>query len=121
MLVTGTVSAPTVGECSRCLMPFTDHIEVELTELYAYPESTTAQTIEDDEIPLVVDDTVDIEQAVIDAVGLELPMSPVCSEDCPGLCPDCGIPLAGEPGHQHESIDPRWAKLSGILDEGKQP
>jgi uncharacterized protein len=27
------------------------------------------------------------------------------------------VPLAtAEPGHSHEQIDPRWAKLSGILD-----
>lgn len=121
VLVTGTVSAPTVGECARCLMPFDDDIEIELTELFAYPDSTTAATDEDDEIPLVVDDTVDIEQAIVDAVGLELPLSPVCGDDCPGLCPECGVPLANEPGHAHESIDPRWAKLSGLLDDGQKP
>lgn len=124
VLVTGTVSAPTVGECSRCLQPFDDHVEVDLTELYAYPDSATAQTTEDDETPRVVDDMIDLEQAIVDAVGLELPLSPVCSEDCPGLCPSCGVVLADQPEHRHESFDPRWAKLSGLLDDsdnGQQP
>jgi uncharacterized protein len=44
---------------------------------------------------------------------LELPLSPLCSPDCPGLCPQCGVALAtAEPGHDHDLIDPRWAKLA---------
>ena len=116
VLVTGTLSAPTTGECSRCLTPFTGHIEVDLTELFAYPDSVTEATTEEDEVGRVVDDIVDLEQPIIDAVGLELPFSPVCRTDCPGLCPQCGVPLAtAEPGHHHDVIDPRWAKLATML------
>jgi len=118
VLVTGTVSAPTVGECGRCLTPVTGDVEIDLTELYAYPDSVTAATTEADEIGHVVDDTVDLEQPIIDAVGLALPFVPLCGPDCIGLCPDCGVPLAtAEPGHQHDKIDPRWAKLSGMFEE----
>ncbi|WP_443217103.1 YceD family protein, partial [Rhodococcus sp. YH1] len=39
VLVTGTVRADTVGECSRCLEPFEDSVELYLTELFAYPNS----------------------------------------------------------------------------------
>ncbi len=120
VLVTGTVTAPTAGECARCLAPLAGRIEVELTELYAYPDSATDATTGADELGRVVDDTVDLEQAIVDAVGLALPLSPLCRSDCPGLCPECGIPLASlegaEPGHQHAQIDPRWAKLTDMLD-----
>ncbi|MGU3498913.1 YceD family protein [Mycobacterium sp. C31M] len=117
-LVTGTVSAPTTGECVRCLEPITGDVTIDLTELFAYPGSTTEETTEEDEIGHVVDDRVDIEQAIVDAVGLVLPFTPVCREDCAGLCPDCGIVLAqAEPGHQHDKIDPRWAKLAALRDE----
>lgn len=112
VLVTGTMSAPTAGECSRCLIPLKGQVEVDLTELFAYPDSITEATTEDDEVGHVVDQMVDLEQLIIDAVGLELPFSPVCSEDCPGLCPQCGVSLAAEPDHQHDLIDPRWAKLA---------
>jgi uncharacterized protein len=115
VLVTGTVAAPTAGECSRCLMPIQGHVEVGLTELFAYPDSVTEATTEEDEVGHVVDQTVDLEQPIVDAVGLELPLSPMCSPDCPGLCPKCGVSLAAEPGHQHEQIDPRWAKLAEML------
>ncbi|MGZ6588622.1 MAG: YceD family protein [Solirubrobacteraceae bacterium] len=115
VLVTGTVTGPTVGECSRCLTPVNGRVEVELTELFAYPDSTTEATTEEDEVGRVVDDTVDLEQPIIDAVGLELPFAPVCSADCPGLCPECGVSLAAEPGHHHDRIDPRWSKLAGMF------
>ena len=90
-------------------------MQVGLTELFAYPDSATEATTEEDEVGRVVDDTVDLEQPIIDAVGLELPFSPVCRPDCPGLCPECGVALAAEPGHHHDHIDPRWAKLAGML------
>lgn len=115
VLVTGTVAAPTAGECARCLTPVNGRVEVRLTELFAYPDSATEATTEEDEVGHIVDDTIDLEQPIIDAVGLELPFSPVCSPDCPGLCPDCGVALAAEPGHHHDRIDPRWAKLADML------
>lgn len=115
VLVTGTVSAPTVGECSRCLTPITGDVEIDLTELFAYPDSATDETTESDEVGRVVDDTVDLEQAIVDAVGLALPFAPLCRPDCAGLCSECGIALAeAEPGHHHERIDPRWAKLAAM-------
>jgi uncharacterized protein len=120
-LVTGTVSAPTAGECARCLTPITGDVEIDLTELFAYPDSATDETTESDELGRVggsgEPDTVDLEQPIIDAIGLALPFSPLCTPDCAGLCPQCGVALAtAEPGHHHEQIDPRWAKLTGLLD-----
>ena len=54
-----------------------------------------------------------------DAVVLALPMSPLCREDCPGLCAECGAPLADAgPGHRHdEATDPRWAALKQLDDQ----
>ncbi|MDT5336142.1 MAG: hypothetical protein QOD90_1647 [Mycobacterium sp.] len=126
VLVSGTVSAPTAGECSRCLTPVAGDVEIYLTELFAYPHTVTeATTDDDDEVGRVVDDRVDLEQPIIDAVGMELPFSPVCRDDCPGLCPECGAPLAefandAEP-HGHDVIDPRWAKLAAIKNAGDGP
>jgi uncharacterized protein len=115
VLVTGTVAAPTVGECARCLSPLGGRVQVVLTELFAYPDSTTEATTEDGEVGRIVDDTINIEQSIIDAVGLELAFAPVCTPDCPGLCPECGVALAAEPGHQHDRIDARWAKLADMV------
>ena len=121
-LVTGTVSAPTTGECARCLTPITGDVEIDLTELFAYPDSATEATTEPDEVGHVGSsgqpNTIDLEQPIVDAVGLALPFSPVCGPDCEGLCPHCGIPMAtAEPGHHHEQIDPRWAKLASMREK----
>ena len=122
VLVSGTVHAPTRGECSRCLGPVTGDIDITLTELYAYPDSITETTTEEDEVGHVIDHTVNLEQPIRDAVGLALPFTPVCTEDCPGLCPRCGVALAAaEPGHHHDEIDPRWAKLTRFLAEDAGP
>jgi uncharacterized protein len=120
VLVSGTLSAPITGECSRCLTPFTEGIDVDLTELFAYPDSLTEATTDEDEVGRVVNDYVDLRQPIVDAIGLELPFSPVCRTDCPGLCPKCGVALAtAEPDHHHDEIDPRWAKLATMLGSDK--
>lgn len=126
VLVTGTVSAPTAAECARCLKPVTGHVDIELTELFAYPDSVTEATTEADEVGHVGSsghaDTVDLEQPIVDAVGLALPFSPLCRPDCPGLCPECGVSLDdAEPGHHHDVIDPRWAKLAALLPDDAAP
>ncbi len=113
VLVTGTVFAPTAGQCARCLSPVTGDVQIDLTELFAYPDTVTESTTEEDEVGRIVDDYIDLEQVIVDAVGLELPLAPSCTEDCPGLCPECGVALAtAEPDHHHDLIDPRWAKLA---------
>jgi len=114
--VSGTVHAALEGECARCLDPLTDEITVEIGELFAYPASATDETTDSDELPRVVDDYIDVEQTVRDAMITELPLAPLCRPDCPGLCVSCGEKWADlEPGHEHETLDPRWAALQDRL------
>jgi len=113
--VSGTVDVPLAGECARCLDELTDEVTVEIGELFVYPDSVTDETTEEDELPRVVDELLDVEQTVRDAVVLALPMAPLCRSDCAGLCPDCGekrVDLA--PDHGHETLDPRWAALRDL-------
>jgi uncharacterized protein len=113
VLVSGTVTAELAGECSRCLDPLSDTLQVQITELYAYPDSATDASTDADEVSRIVDELVDTEPAVRDAVLLALPPAPLCAQDCRGLCPECGAKWA-ELGadHRHETIDPRWAALA---------
>jgi uncharacterized protein len=110
--VSGTARAPVAGECARCLEGLSDEVEVELSELFAYPDSVTDETTEADELPRVVDEQLDVEQTVRDALVLALPLAPLCDPDCAGLCPECGERRAElGPDHGHETLDPRWAAL----------
>ena len=112
VLASGTVAADVTGECSRCLGPVTDHVEVDLTELYAYADSITEDTTDSEEVSRIVGDLIDLEPAVRDAVLLELPNAPLCREDCPGVEPQDPESWAFVPaGAVRERIDPRWAAL----------
>ncbi len=112
VLVSGTAATTAVGLCSRCLVELTELVVAQIRELYAYPDSATAATTDDDEVERLVDDLVDIEPVVRDEVVLSLPLAPLCRPDCPGLCVECGEGFDDlEPGHSHETLDPRWDAL----------
>ena len=114
VLLTGTATAGLDGECARCLEPIRDDVVVDLQELFVYEESDTA-TEEDDGVGVsrLQGDLLDLEPVLRDAVVLSLPFRPLCQEDCPGLCIECGARLADDPGHQHDDPgDPRWAALA---------
>jgi uncharacterized protein len=122
VLVTGTARAVVEGECARCLEPIHDPVEVTLQELFVYDGDQDASD-EDDETSMLEDDLLDLEPLLRDAVVLALPFQPLCREDCPGLCPDCGVRLADQPDHAHdEAIDPRWAALQSLSEtaQGEQ-
>ncbi|MBO0828739.1 MAG: DUF177 domain-containing protein [Streptosporangiales bacterium] len=112
VLVSGTARTTYTGECARCLEPISSPVEVGLQELFAHP----GPDVGEDE-SLLEGDLLDLEPVLRDAVLLELPQSPVCSEDCPGLCATCGVRLAeAGPEHRHDSADPRWAGLAGLYE-----
>ena len=109
VLATGTATAPVVGECARCLEPLTSSVEASFQELYHYEPGPA----EDDEDDLLLDgDLLDLETVLRDAVVLALPLSPLCTDDCPGLCAQCGVRLADAPGHRHDdAVLPEWEAL----------
>lgn len=112
VLVSGIVTSPVSGECSRCLRPISDTVDVHLQELYAYEHSTTDETTEEDEVGRLQGDLIDLEPTLRDAVVLALPSHPLCRADCPGLCPECGVHWDDLPAdHDHHQVDPRWAAL----------
>ena len=115
VLVSGTATVPLAGECGRCLEPISDTLVVDLQELFAYEDSTTDLTGEDDETARMEGDFLDLEPVLRDAVVLALPLTPLCRQDCSGLCVDCGERLDDLPqDHAHGAPDPRWAALQGL-------
>ncbi|MDR1394145.1 MAG: DUF177 domain-containing protein [Bifidobacteriaceae bacterium] len=124
VLATGQVNAQAAGQCVRCLGEVTMPVEVTFQELFVYPEradgTASAGQDFDEGQPTVVGQTVDLNPAVRDAVVLALPFGPLCRDDCPGLCPQCGVPLAEQPDHAHQMVDPRWAVLEDILEDKKE-
>lgn len=106
------------AECVRCLTEFTQPLEIDFTELYAFtPNSVT-------ESGLIVPENgkIDLEPLIREEMLLAIPIGPVCTPDCKGLCPVCGENLNDNP-HEHpeEEIDPRLNSLKSLLDEGPEP
>ena len=116
VLVTGTARAALEGECVRCLEPISDEIEVRFQELFVY-DDREVDPDEELEVSKLQDDLVDLEPLLRDAVVLALPFQPLCQDDCPGLCTECGARLADDPDHTHgEPVDPRWAALVTLTE-----
>lgn len=106
--VAGTVRASWVGECRRCLVPASGALSVKVLEHYTEGGDGS------DTYPLVRDE-VDLEPMLHDAILLELPLAPLCSDNCRGLCPVCGANRNEEScGCEEDRTDPRWAALGAL-------
>ncbi|MCG7308511.1 DUF177 domain-containing protein [Brachybacterium sp. ACRRE] len=113
IFVSGTVGARVTGECSRCLDPLEREVDARIDELFSYPEKIKAD--EEDDVPALSGDDVDLGPLVHDVIALEAEERPLCKPSCMGLCAQCGARLEDDPDHHHDVIDPRWAALSGLL------
>ena len=110
ILATGEISVEAQAECVRCLDPVTLPLRVDFQELFAYSSS-------DSDSYRVVDDSLNLEDIVRDAVVLELPFQPVCKEECYGLDPATGEKRTEPPGDSDaDEIDPSWQELSKLLE-----
>lgn len=120
VLVTGSARGTAFGACVRCLDPMTVPVAGSFQELFVYADRHVHhQEVGDEDADqeyLIEDGFIDLEPVLRDTVVPALPFQPVCREDCPGLCSQCGLPLVQDPGHQHESIDPRWAALQALTE-----
>lgn len=118
VLVSGTASAVVTGQCGRCLDPISYPLTVDVMQLYSWSQEALDAEGDDEETRVVTSDlTVDLEPVLRDLMVSELPFQPVCAEDCPGLCAQCGIRMEEDPGHVHEQLDPRWADLAGLAEK----
>ena len=124
ILLTAQIFAVAKGECTRCLDPIAVDIERKIQELYYYAQKAERpkkkKPVEEDDLDveeelMMEGDIMDLEGPIRDAIVLALPINPLCSDQCQGLCQQCGGKWADLPvDHAHEVIDARWAGLSGL-------
>jgi uncharacterized protein len=101
-------------------VPVSIEVVAPLGELFAYPHSRTELTTDEDEVRRIEGEFIDLEPAVRDAVVLALPLTPLCRDDCLGLCSTCGERWDELPSdHTHDEVDPRWAALAARLAESQ--
>ena len=114
IVVHGKLKANWNSECRRCLRPMHDVAEVEVHELYQ-------AVISDPDAYLITGEQLDLMEMVRENVLLAVPLAPLCSADCPGLCLQCGADLqTGVCGCKREVRDERWAALDALKADENQ-
>jgi uncharacterized protein len=100
--------------CVRCLTDFDQSLEINFTELYAFSTRSTSES----GLILPDDGYIDLAPLVREYMLLEVPINPLCTPDCRGLCPICGESFTeNHHAHDEESLDPRLARLKELLEE----
>jgi uncharacterized protein len=126
VIISGEVETTVQLECSRCLRAFDYPVRAQLEaqcELRYFEDSLGGQPVlEDEEIVSVFDlASADVEELVRQAVLLELPIQPLHSPDCKGLCPGCGSDLNDAACVcSDKKVDPRWNQLAVLLERQQQ-
>ncbi|TDP90683.1 uncharacterized protein C7957_11955 [Halanaerobium saccharolyticum] len=106
-VVNGKLQAELILSCSRCLQKYSSPVELDISEDVLKSEMEDEEELYLDEI-------------VVDNIILSLPMKPLCSEDCKGICPECGQNLNEEECDcEVEVVDPRLAKLKDFYNESE--
>jgi len=105
----GTVAVDWFGVCRRCSVEVLGRTEVQIRERYIDEIQE-----KDDEAYPIVNDFIDLEPMVHDVILLELPLAPLCREDCQGLCLHGGGDKNEVPCDCQAPVDARWATLEGL-------
>ena len=111
ILATGTAAADWRSTCRRCLQPVEGRLEA------AFQEEFVPDAVDGETYPLL-HDCVDLEVVAREAILLDLPLAPLCREDCAGLCTTCGADLNdGSCACASMARDPRWAALDVLVQD----
>ncbi|NLL82485.1 MAG: DUF177 domain-containing protein [Tissierellia bacterium] len=103
-------------DCNRCLKPTTVKIETVLSEKIIIDKGNTNSDKYDEEYIYLQDSLLNLDDYIWSQVVISLPMKILCSDNCKGLCPRCGIDLNTQSCDCMENtIDPRLEKLKELF------
>ena len=114
LVLEGTAATTLHLVCARCAKPYAREKTVRLETLLA---QELADERSDDEIVLLDGDEVDLDDVATTAFVLAMESKNLCSEDCKGICPGCGVDLNTEPCRCKPEVDPRLAVLAKLLED----
>ncbi|HVS62571.1 MAG TPA: DUF177 domain-containing protein [Thermoanaerobaculia bacterium] len=123
ILIQGALRYQQTLSCGRCLEPVTLPVDESFDLLAVSPaeEPEIAEELEleqsDLDVVTVEGEELDTDPLVVEQVRLNVPMKPLCSEQCRGLCPRCGNNLnQGSCECPASDGDPRWSRLAALRD-----
>lgn len=89
LLLTGNFTAYIAAECGRCLETYPQVLNIQLTELYHFRN----RIMKESDLVIPEGGIIDLAPLLVEYFILEIPINPVCTPDCRGLCPECGANL----------------------------
>lgn len=123
MRVRGEVKSKIIATCDRCLNEVAIEIDAPFDLIYL-PEDPSAghageTELHDRDLDLAVyeNDQINLDDLVIEQLGLNIPIRVLCREDCKGLCSECGADLNLEECQCQAPVDPRWQALADLNKE----
>lgn len=125
MRVRGEIKTSFTAMCDRCLIDVPFSLVIPFDLLYAPEDPGAGRSGEteihdrDLDISIYDHDQIDLDALVLEQIELSLPSRLLCSEDCRGLCPECGASLNEEECGCKKPVDPRWQALADLADQVK--
>ncbi len=114
IVVSGETSGSVTLRCGRCLEPLTYATTVSFEELAVF--SSEDEEGDNEDAFKLADKKLDVAPIIYQNVIVEVPIRPLCHEECAGLCGECGKDLNKEPHtHKREQIDERLAPLKDFF------
>ena len=109
-LTDGTITFYAEGSCARCLKRFCSKYVIEFNEVFAYDG-------DGENIYLIRDNVANLTKVIYENIVLNVPVKLLCSDDCKGLCTECGVDLNSDCCKcASEAINPQFAKLAKLLN-----
>jgi len=117
LLIQGNFEGKLDLECVRCLKKYDHPLEWELTEFYAFNRRDAAK----EDLILPDNAEIDLSKFAIEEAQLDIPINPLCRNNCQGLCQTCGADLnLGDCGHEdippEEISDEEHSPFAGLKD-----
>ena len=121
ILVTGRLGCDMRMQCSRCLDTIEETIHVPFEEQFRVVKDEDEEASVEEEAVPVTEERIDLAPYVMEEFVVQLPYAPLCSDNCKGLCPECGTNLNEQScGCNTEKIDPRMAALQDWFKSQKE-
>ena len=122
MRLRGSLTASLRRPCDRCLTDVEWPLELPFDLIYVAADKDSQRsgevelTVNDLGISVYENDQIDLDEMVIEQLELSLPFRLLCTEDCRGLCPQCGVDLNNDKCDCQPLIDPRWEALAAVKE-----
>lgn len=116
LLVNGTIHTELKAQCGRCLEPFHYSVHQDYEDEWVFATQATEEQMET--ALIFQKDEIELTERILEQIVLALPMRFICSSECKGLCPVCGVDLNVKSCDcVQENIDPRLAALANWAHE----